>query len=47
MPVRNLDFMDNGEPLNAFKPKQGNDTISFVCVCLGFIFLLLDYKCNS
>lgn len=47
MPVRNLNFRDNGELLNAFKPKQENDTISFVCGCLGFIFLLLEYKCSS
>lgn len=31
--VRNLDFMGNGEPLDAFKPKQVNNTVNSVCVC--------------
>lgn len=54
MPVRNSDFKNNGEPLDAFKPKQVNDTIRSMrtcicvslCVCLCLISLFPDYKCS-
>lgn len=54
MPVRNLDFINNGEPLDAFKPKQVDDTIRSVCtcirvslcMCLCLISLFPDYKCS-
>lgn len=44
--VRNLDFMGNGEPLDAFKPKQVNNTVNSVCVRVCF-FSFSDYKCSS
>ena len=49
--VRNWGFTSNGKPLSAFKPKQVNDTIRSVrmclCVCQCFTFLFPDDKCSS